>query len=469
MNFSTYKKKILIVDDDPTCLKILESMLPADRHNVVKANNGEEALESAFDQPPDLILLDIMLPGIDGYEVIRKIKKDKRTKDVPIIIITSLDESKSKVKGLEEGAEELLSKPVHATELLARVSSMLRLKEYRDQLTIRTLSGKSFGVMPKEREEFEIKEEMPQILLVEDTEVDAKIVEKALEDETFQMTTVKSGKDVFSTVSLKGIDLILLDILLPDMDGFEICRRLKKEHKDIQIVIATCLDDLESKIKGVELGADDFLVKPIIGRELKARVKTLLEKKVHLDSLRMHYQEALGRSQLDWLTGLYNHGYFQEFLGYELKRAAEQGFPVSLIMIDVDNFKKYNDALGHSAGDAILREMGQVVRNTIREVDFAARYGGEEFAVVLPYVHRENAINIAKRIHKALTSHEFFHDESIELGNPTVSMGIAVFPEEASNKADLIIQADSMLYLAKQNGKNQYRISEQKSLSHLEN
>jgi two-component system cell cycle response regulator len=469
MNFSTYKKKILIVDDDPTSLKILESMLPADRYNVVKASSGEEALESAFDQPPDLILLDIMMPGIDGYEVTRKIKKDIRTKDVPIIIITSLDEAESKVKGMEEGAEELLSKPVHSTELLARISSMLRLKEYRDQLKIRTLSGKSFGIMPKQQEEVQIKEEeMPRILVVEDTEVDAKIIENALEGEPFRLSKVNNGNEVFSLVNQEKTDLILLDILLPDMDGFEICRRLKKEHKDIQVVIVTCLDDLESKIKGVELGADDFLVKPIIGRELKARIKTLLEKKVHLDSLRTHYQEALGRSQLDWLTGLYNHGYFQQFLGYELKRSLDQGFPVSLIMIDVDNFKSYNDTLGHSAGDAILREMGQLVRNTIREVDFAARYGGEEFAVVLPYVNRENAMIVAERIHKSLTSHEFFHDESIKLENPTVSMGIAVFPEEASNKADLIIQADSMLYLAKKNGKNQYRISEQKLFSHLD-
>jgi two-component system cell cycle response regulator len=470
MNFSTYKKRILIVDDEPTSLKILESMLPADRYNVVKANNGEEALKSAFDQPPDLILLDIMMPGIDGYEVTRQIKKDKRTKDIPIIIITSLDESECKVKGMEEGAEELLSKPVHATELLARVRSMLRLKEYRDQLTIRTLSGENFGIISKHKEEdMQIREEdMPHILLVEDTEVDAKIVENALEGEAYQLTTIHKGKDVLSKVKRKDVDLILLDILLPDMDGFEICRRLKKEHKDIQIVIVTCLDDLESKIKGVELGADDFLVKPIVGRELKARVKTLLEKKVHLDSLKTHYEEALGRSQLDWLTGLYNHGYFQQFLGYELKRSVEQGFPVSLIMIDVDDFKSYNDTLGHSAGDVILREMGQVVRNTIREVDFAARYGGEEFAVVLPYVHRENAIVVAERIHKALSSHEYFHDEEIELGNPTVSMGIAVFPEEATNKADLIIQADSMLYLAKKNGKNQYCISEPKHVSHLD-
>ncbi len=467
MNPKAYKKKILIVDDDPTSLKVLESMLSGERYNIIRARNGEEALKSVSRQPPDLILLDLMMPGIDGYEVTRKIKKDKRTKDVPIILITSLEGSDYKIKGLEEGAEELLNKPVHSSELMARVSSMLRLKEYRDQLTIRTLSGKNFGFVPSQKEEMRIKEEdLPGILLVEDTEVDAKIVESALEGESLQLHKLDCGKKVFSIVKQKKIDLILLDVILPDMNGFDICRRLKKEHKDIQVVIVTCLDDLESKIKGVELGADDFLVKPVIGRELKARIKTLLEKKVHMDSLRTHYEEALDRSQVDWLTGLYNHGYLQQFLGYELKRAYDQGFPVSLIMIDVDDFKRYNDTLGHLAGDAILREMGQVLRNSIREVDFAARYGGEEFAVVLPYVHRDNAVVVAERIHKALTSHQFFHDETGDLRNPTVSMGIAVFPDEASNKAELIIQADSMLYLAKQSGKNQFRISEPRAVFH---
>lgn len=467
MSLKTYKKKILIVDDDPTSLKVLESMLSDERYNIIRARTGEEALEAVYNQLPDLILLDLMMPGLDGYEVTRKMKRDRRTKDVPIIIITSLEDSAYKIKGLEEGAEELLNKPVHSSELRARVSSMLRLKEYRDQLSIRTLSGKTYGVLPRQKEEIRLKEEnLPRILLVEDTEVDAVIVESALEGEPYQLQKIVRGKDVFSIIKQKKTDLVLLDVILPDMNGFEICRRLKNEHKEIQVVIVTCLDDLESKIKGVELGADDFLVKPIVGRELKARIKTLLEKKVHMDSLRTHYEEALDRSQVDWLTGLYNHGYFQQFLGYELKRAFDQGFPVSLIMIDVDDFKRYNDTLGHLAGDAILREMGQVVRNSIREVDFAARYGGEEFAVVLPYVHRDNAIVVAKRIHNAITSHEFFHDESIKVGNPTVSMGIAVFPEEASDKAGLITQADSMLYLAKQNGKNQFRISEPKVVFH---
>jgi two-component system cell cycle response regulator len=457
MNQNPFKRKILIVDDDPTSIKLLESVLASDKYEILKACNGKDGLEQAFAHLPDLILLDVMMPGIDGFEVTRTIKRDPRTKDTPIILVTALDDPENKAIGLEAGAEELLNKPVHSTELHARVNSMLRLKQYRDQLSIRTMTGLSYSNIPKLREEvYRSKEEIPLILLVEDNEVDTKLVKNALKEQPFKLKVVNRGSDVFNLVRRENVDLVLLDIILPDINGFEVCRRLKEDHKDIQIVIVTCLDDLESKIKGVELGADDFLVKPIVNRELNARIRVLLEKKGHLDSLRSHYEAALDSAILDWLTGLYNHGYFQQFLDYELKRAVHQGFPVGLIMIDVDDFKLYNDRLGHSAGDAILRELGQVIRNIIREVDLAARYGGEEFAVVLPYTNREGARRVAERIHKAISSHDFFHDESLGLGSPTVSMGISVFPEEGSTKKELIESADKMLYTAKQNGKNQF-------------
>lgn len=450
-----YKKKILLVDDDPKSLKLLEAMLPPKIYEIIKAENGKEALEFAFEKNPDLILLDIMMPDISGFDVTRKLKKDQRTGNIPIVLITALNDPENRTIGLDAGAEELLNKPIQMTELRTRINSMLRLKQYRDQLSIRVKSEQDFHNLPRfEEASLEPGEGLPLVVLVEDNNTDVKLVQDFLHGQPYRLEVFKTGKDVFSYVEHEKVDLILLDILLPDMNGFEICRRLKKDHKDIQIIIVTCLDDMESKIKGVELGADDFLVKPIVGRELRARIKVLMEKKRHMDTLRSHYKAALDSAIFDWLTGLHNHGYLQQFLGYELKRSLDQGFPVSMIMIDVDNFKLYNDTFGHSAGDAILREIGQIVRNLIREVDIAARYGGEEFAVVLPYANREGATIVAQRIHEAITSHDFFHGAIHDSDNLTVSMGIAVFPEDARSKEDLIKTADRMLYKAKQSGKN---------------
>ncbi|MDH5383515.1 MAG: response regulator, partial [Candidatus Aminicenantes bacterium] len=217
MNQSIYKRKILIVDDDPTSLKILESMLPSEKYEIIIATNGKEALQAAFDQLPDLVLLDIMMPDMDGFDVTRTIKRDPRTKDTPVILVTALDDPENKVTGLEAGAEELLNKPVHSTELLARVNSMLRLKQYRDQLSIRTMTGVSYSNIPKLQEDvYKPKEEIPLILLVEDNELDARVVKNAIKDQPYRLEVVIRGEDVFNRLLHDNVDLILLDIILPD-------------------------------------------------------------------------------------------------------------------------------------------------------------------------------------------------------------------------------------------------------------
>ncbi len=238
------------------------------------------------------------------------------------------------------------------------------------------------------------------VLTLNDDIKDIKMLHYHLDDKDYNLSVVNNGSDAIEAISCQHFDLILLDILLPGMDGFEICRRIKHSEtaRHTQVVIVTCLNDIENKIKGVELGADDYLIKPIDPRELQARVKVLLKKKLYIDNLQSHYEKALNSAMLDGLTGLYNHVYFKRYLELEIKRSQKQGHLTSLLMIDLDNFKQVNDTLEHLAGDEILSIVARLVKDSIREIDVAARYGGEEFAIVLPYGDHKTVQTIGERV-----------------------------------------------------------------------
>jgi two-component system cell cycle response regulator len=463
----SYRKRILIVDDDPTSLKLLSGILQKDEYEVLKATDGKEAIKAAFKKLPDVILLDVIMPTMDGFEVTRRLKADPRTKHIPIILVTCLDGMENKLTGLEAGAEEYLSKPIKPVELLARVKSMLQLKQYRDQLSIRKQSEGAFVAAASDEKLGQLSGEgLPVVLLVEDSEIDAKIIQSLLKDMPLRVETAWTGGEAISRIHSAKLDLILLDILLPDMTGFEICQRLKttENNHDTPVIVITCLHDFESKITGAELGADDYLVKPVNKQELTARIKVLLEKKRQLDKLRAHYETALNSAIYDWLTGVFNHGYLKKFLDLEIKRSLRQSYPVCLLMIDIDDFKIYNDSLGHAAGDIILKELAQVAKNSTREVDLVCRYGGDEFSVVLPYADHEGSFKVAKRIEQAIHAHNFLQGQCEQLKRLTCSMGLAVFPSDALTVEELIRKADEMLYLAKQRGKDRICVCGENSL-----
>jgi two-component system cell cycle response regulator len=453
-----YRKKVLIVDDSPVTVASLSQMLSTDLYYLVQASNGKEALDRAFSEHPDLILMDIMMPELNGFEAARILKEDSRTHNIPIIMVTALDDPENKSAGQEAGAEEYLIKPVRPQELIARVNSLITLKHYRDQLDIRNHSQWSF-IIDRDSDDGrpEPQNELPLVLLVEDNEGDSQLVRHFLKDLPLRFERVAKGKEALRLAQSGGVDLILLDILLPDMNGFEVCRQVRSMDKgrDIPIVIITCLDDMDSKVKSIELETDDFLIKPIVGRELQARVRILLEKKRQLDNLRSHYERALNSAVIDWLTGLYNHGYFKKFLDLEIKKSLRQRYPITLIMMDIDNFKAYNDAYGHPIGDVILQELAQVLRKSVREVDLVARYGGDEFAVVLPYSDGEGGVRVAQRIDKAIRSCGFSPKIPARGTQLTVSMGVASYPEHAVHVDELIHTADQKLYGAKTKGRNQ--------------
>ena len=454
--------RILIVDDDPKNVKLMCGMLIRDDYELWTATDGPSALERVRETPLDLILLDVMMPGMDGYEVTRRLKAGDETKAIPIILITALDGPEDRARGLEAGAEEFLTKPVNPVEIEARIQSMLKLKRYKDQLAIRACSEDRTCSDVAAVEPPRPADHQQCILIVEDDPKDLKLLKSHLNSSEYTIEFVRNGSNAIETITRQRFDLILLDILLPGMDGFEICRRIKQmdDARDTQVVLITCLSDMENKIRGVELGADDYLIKPIDPRELQARVKVLLKKKAYLDSLHAHYAKALNSALLDGLTGLYNHAYLKRFLDLEIKRSQRQGHSTSLLMIDLDNFKQINDSLGHMAGDAILREVARRVKDSIREIDVAARYGGEEFAVVLPYGDSEALRKVGERIRRLIEDCSFLVPGREDDQRVTVSVGGAVYPTDATTVEALIETADRMLYKAKRAGKNQVVIFE---------
>jgi len=449
--------RILVVDDDPMNVKLVTALLKKDGYEIFTAGNGVEALDEVRQQQPDLILMDVMMPIMDGYQATRELKDDPLTAGIPIIMITALNGTEDKVHGLRCGADEFLTKPVNSAELLARTKSMLRLKQYQDQLLLRTRSEKAFNNQPDPAATVGTGlSARPKVLLVEDSEKDVRLLSGQIKDQGYDVHVAHDGEEALQKIMSSAIDLVLLDIFLPGMDGFEVCQHLKAQAdtRDIQVVLITCLKDLEGKVKGMELGADDYLVKPIDSRELAARVKALLAKKAYLDRLHSHYQNALTSAISDGLTGLYNQTYFKKFLDLEIKRSLRQRYPTSLIMLDLDDFKGLNDRYGHLAGDLVLRETARAIHASIREVDLAARYGGEEFAVALPYADAEGAGIVGTRILEAIRRLELKGAQGEPLGPVTASIGIAGCPQDAQDAETLIQQADAMLYRAKQEGKN---------------
>ena len=451
-----YKPRILIVDDEPNNVKLISAMLYKEPFDIVTACNGKTALEVINNNKIDLILLDIMMPEMDGYQVTRSVKENEKTKDIPIILVTALYSGEDKRRGLNAGADEFITKPVNKVEIIARIRSMLRLQQYREQMIVRKQS-EDFSSIPLINP-LSGRNCSQCVLLVEDNIKDTKLIQQILINEPYNLRVVSSGEDAIALVLKEKIDLILLDIMLPKMDGYHVCQYLKNNSNtyDIQIVMVSCLSDLDSRIKGVDEGVDDYLVKPIDSRELKSRINVLLKKKQYLDQLHSHREEALSFAITDGLTRLYNQSYLKRYLEMEITRALNREYVIGLLLADLDNFKKYNDTIGHFYGDSILKEVANIIKSHIREIDFPARYGGEEFAVVFPYADVRSVINVAEAIRKSIEQHVFTEETSDpSLASITVSIGVAFCPADANNTDDLIEKADYMLYRAKKSGKNQ--------------
>jgi diguanylate cyclase (GGDEF)-like protein len=301
------------------------------------------------------------------------------------------------------------------------------------------------------------------ILVVDDVPVNVQLLTTYLAAEGYDIVSARDGVEAVELVRKHLPDLILLDVMMPKMNGFEVCQIIKEDKATmfIPVIMVTALNELEDKIKGMNAGADDFISKPFNKLELMVRVRSLLRIKFLNDALNEKVQELQRAKEelrqlaiTDGLTGLYNYRYFKEHLSQELNRAKRHKLAVSVVMMDLDHFKHYNDTNGHPAGDTVLRQISKLLKENIRNIDLAARYGGEEFVLVLLEANKASARIVAEKIRRFVEEYTFEFEENQPNKKITISAGVAAFPEDGQDFDTLVNSADQRLYRAKQAGRN---------------
>ncbi len=443
----TAAPRILVTDDDAGMRKLFSTILRRDGYTVVEASGGEDTLEKALSESPDLVLLDVKMRDMDGYEVTRRLKGNLRTMAIPVVLVTGLADVEHKVRGLEAGADEFLPKPVDSVELLVRVKSMISLKQYQDMLTQRLPEDALLEPRGAQR---------PTVIIIaeEDENLAAGIL-PALEGQGCETIRVRSAEEVLALAGRQIVDILLLGRLSLDGGPLGLCRLLKEEEgtRNIQILVFSQSADAQVRVGALERGADDCLALPVDPREMAARVKQHAARKARLDGLQARYRSALSAAARDGLTGLANNASFKRLLDLEIKRSERYRHGCSLLILDVDDFKRKNDTLGHLTGDLFLTEIAQVLKAGIREIDIAARYGGDEFAVLLPHTDHTGAVVVADRLRLAVASSPVLKSSAACEAGVTVSVGVASLPADAATPQELICKADARLYAAKRAGK----------------
>jgi len=447
--------RVLVVDDIPTNVKLLEAKLVAEYFDVIPAYNGAEALEAVETQNPDIVLLDVMMPGMNGYDVCKTLKSNKKTRHLPVVMVTALDQQSEKVRGLAAGADDFLTKPVDDLALIARVKSLVRLKTMNDELRMRNATGREIGLIGGEDEAILDDTTGASILVIEDKTFYANKIQQTL-DSDYHVCIEPDPDEAMIRTRSEDFDMVIVSLSLDKFDGLRVCSQLRafEETRQLPLLVLVDEDEKDRLARGLELGVNDYLLRPVDRNELVARVETQIKWKRYADQLRADFQASLELAVTDQLTGLHNRRYLATHLDKLVNKSVGRGQPVSLLIMDIDFFKAVNDTHGHDVGDEVLKEFARRLQSNVRGIDLACRYGGEEFVVVMPDTDQSFAYMVAERLRQEVAEQPF--DVNTEEGrlNVTISIGITTNDATAIGAQEMLKSADQALYRAKRDGRN---------------
>ena len=454
--------RVLVVDDLLPNVKLLEARLSSEYFQVATAFSGREALEKAFDNPPDIILLDVMMPQMDGFEACRLLKADPRTCHVPVVMVTALSANEDRVRGLEAGADDFLTKPVRDIALYARIRSLVRLKMLADEWRLRNATSERFG-MPEARQT--VQQEIPtagaKLLVVDEMPTLQRLLAQHMKSDDISLKVTSDPQAALAAANEGDFDAILVNTLMRKSDGLRLCAEFRSGEHTRHTPLMAVLDEGDDVrlARAIDIGVTDYLMAPVEPNELIARVRTQIRRRRYMEALRNNYERNMALALTDALTGLYNRRYMEAHLANLSRRSAQPDRSLALLMVDIDNFKHVNDTYGHPIGDEVLKAVASRLRHNVRPFDTVARWGGEEFIVVMPESDIKTCAIVGERLRGKVAQ------EAVEIGtnhgpiSVTISIGAAATPLDRFDPADLIRRADEALYRAKDTGRNRVEAS----------
>jgi diguanylate cyclase (GGDEF)-like protein len=483
--------RILVVDDEPNFQKLIQTQLARKHFEVLSCKEPDQAVQLIEEKIPNLVLMDLMMPKLNGFTLIKEIRGLMLKSYLPIIVVTARQASEDIVEALDAGADDYIMKPFKFEELFARINNMLRIKNLQDSIQAKSdeLNEANLQINHLNRNLTNTNRELKKRVydLHNIFEISFKVMGQT-EVDSLVNTALLNALGIFTS---KSAMLLLLDpddpetyrvkdsrgFFSPNIDQFSISREdkiikyLEFVSKPIQIKdvlyefesIKTILEELEIKIMAPMFQEEEvlgiFCLGPnVSGQEYPIDVMEIMGIMTNMLSVALqnarNFEQIKALSYTDEMTGLHNYRFFTMRLKEELARARRNNASLSLLILDVDFFKNYNDTLGHPAGDEILRQLSVILKSSIRDNDIVARYGGEEFAVILPSTDENGAVILAERIREKVEDFKFPKQNIQPQGNLTISIGIAIFPDNAINLDDIIVAADRALYFAKESGRN---------------
>jgi len=445
--------RVLVVDDILANVRLLEAKLMSEYFEVHTASNGLEALEAIETFSPDIILLDVMMPGIDGIEVCRRIKSNPETQHIPVIMVTALDQPEDRVQGLEAGADDFITKPVSDAALFCRLKSLVRLKMLIDELRGRDTPALLDG--QKDPVNLAEVEENANILIVDNRGIVAERIQESLSN-LHNLVTLREPAEAVNLNLETEFDLVIVSLDLLDHDGLRLCSQLRSFEKTRQLPLLIVVDpeDGARLMRALDMGVNDYLHRPVDRMELRARVNTQIKRKRYTDRLRTNVARSMEMAVMDPLTGLYNRRHMDNQLEIQLANSDARGSPLSILTLDVDFFKPINDTHGHDVGDRVLKELARRLKDQVRTIDLCCRIGGEEFLIVLPGTELQVGFTVAERLRRIIAAVPFDVGASSGPLAITVSIGVAGYESAADTSEVILKRADDALYKAKRAGRN---------------